>query len=208
MLRRPMNAFSTQPLAFKPDYLLGLRKHIRASKYFAVNTLNRDFVGTRGFSVVFRRTSIGRVESEFPFFKPYLDRAVDADCNAFYLNPLQLGAGSRVDPHIDRSLMTYYAEIDPPLKVSVLYVEIPPAMRGGDLVLARRKKHLGRITPAENTLVVFDGDLIHSVDRVDSDGVRLSLVCEQYRLTDEEMEKIPEFVVESRARGYEPSRKH
>jgi hypothetical protein len=202
-----MNAFSTEPLAFNPDYLVGLRRQIRASRYFAVNTLNRDFVGTRGFSVVFRRTSIDRVAREFPYFMPFLDRALDPDCNAFYLNPLQLGAGSRVDPHIDRSLLTYCAEVDPPVRVSVLYVEIPPAMRGGDLVLARRKKHLGRITPTENTLVFFDGDLIHSVDRVDSDGVRLSLVCEQYRLTDAELEKIPEFVVETRARGYEPSRK-
>jgi hypothetical protein len=195
-----MNAFSTQPSAFAPDYLSGLRRQIRASKYFAVNTLNRDFVGTRGFSVVFRRAAIGRVEREFPFFKPYLDRALDAGCNAFYLNPLQLVAGSRVDPHIDRSLLTYYAEIDPPYRVSVLYVEVPRAMRGGDLVLARGKKSLGRVTPTENTLVVFDGDLIHSVERVDSDGARLSLVCEQYRLTDEELEKIPEFVVETRAR--------
>ena len=33
-----------------------------------------------------------------------LQRALRPDCNAFYLNPLQLESGSRVDPHIDRSL--------------------------------------------------------------------------------------------------------
>jgi hypothetical protein len=202
-----MNAYAAHALAFTPKYLRELRKQILASRYFTVNTLNRDFVGTRGFSVVFRRASLGRVENEFPYFKPYLDRALDDGCNAFYLNPLLLVTGSRVDPHIDRSLRSYCAEVDPPFRVSVLYVEVPPAMRGGDLVLRRGKKHLGRITPAENTLVMFDGDLTHSVDRVESEGSRLSLVCEQYRLTDEELEKIPAFVVETRARSYEPDRR-
>jgi hypothetical protein len=197
-----MNAYSVQPRAFDAAYLAKLKRQISASRYFTVNTLNRDFVATRGFSVVFRRASLARVEREFPHFKPYLDRALDADCNAFYLNPLQLVRGSRVDPHIDRSLRSYDARVDPPARVAVLYVEVPAAMRGGRLVLARGKKQLGRIKPDEGTLVLFDGDLTHSVDRMDTEGSRLSLVCEQYRLTDEELERIPEFTVESRARTY------
>ena len=197
-----MAAYTLLPRAFPPAYLASLRRQVLASRYFTVNTLNRDFVGTRGFSVVFRREARDRVDREFPFFVPYLDRALREDCNAFYLNPLLLVAGSRVDPHIDRSLRSYCAELDPPVAVSVLYVEVPPGMRGGDLVLRRGKKHLGRITPAENTLVTFDGDLTHSVDRVDTDGSRMSLVCEQYRLTPEELEKVPEFTIESRARTY------
>jgi hypothetical protein len=197
-----MSAYTTEPLAFPPAYLKSLAKQIRASKWFVVNTLNRDFVGTRGFSVVFRRESIDRVAREFPFFKPYLDRTLRDDCNAFYMNPLQLVAGSRVDPHIDRSLSGYCTTVDPPVQVSVLYVEVPPAMRGGRLVLERGRKHLGRITPAENTLLTFHGDLMHSVDRVDSEGTRLSLVCEQYCLTAEELEEIPSYVVESRAQRY------
>jgi hypothetical protein len=195
-----MPAFTTQAQAFAPAYLATLRKQIFACRWFAVNTLNRDFVGTRGFSVVFRRDSLDRALREFPWFETYLVRAMKDDCNAFYLNPLLLVAGSRVDPHVDRSLRSYLAEIDPPVCVSVLYVEVPPAMRGGDLVLARGRKHLGRVVPAQNTLVVFDGDLTHSVDRVETAGSRLSLVCEQYRLTPDELERIPEFVVESRAR--------
>jgi hypothetical protein len=197
-----MSAYTTEPLAFPPAYLKSLAKQIRASKWFVVNTLNRDFVGTRGFSVVFRRESIERVGREFPFFKPYLDRALRADCNAFYMNPLQLVAGSRVDPHIDRSLSGYCTTVDPPVQVSVLYVEVPPAMRGGRLVLERGRRQLGRVTPTENTLLTFHGDLMHSVDRVDSEGARLSLVCEQYCLTPDEMEQIPSYVVESRAQRY------
>ena len=197
-----MAAYTLLPHAFPAAYLASLRRQVLASRYFTVNTLNRDFVGTRGFSVVFRREARGRVEREFPCFVPYLDRALDPACNAFYLNPLLLVAGSRVDPHIDRSLRSYLAEIDPPVKVSVLYVEVPPAMRGGDLVLARGRRHLGRVTPAERALVTFDGDLTHSVDRVETAGSRMSLVCEQYRLTPDELERIPEFTVESRAAAY------
>jgi hypothetical protein len=189
--------------AFAPDYLDQLRRQIRACRWFTVNNLNRDFVGTRGFSVVFRRDAIARAIAEFPCFEPYLARALRADCNAFYLNPLQLESGSRVDPHIDRSLRSYCKDITTPLQVSVLYVDVPPAMQGGALVLQRGKKTLARITPRPNLLLAFDGDLMHSVERVDSPGLRLSLVCEQYALDERELAQIPSYRVETRARSYD-----
>ena len=196
------SAHSETPDAFPPDYLDSLAKSIRACRLFTVNNLNRDFVGTRGFSVVFVRDMVAKVTAEFPFFAPYLQRALRADCNAFYLNPLQLESGSRVDPHIDRSLRSYCKDIATPLEVSVLYVEVPPGMRGGALVLARGKKTLARVTPRPNLLVGFDGDLTHSVERVDSPGRRLSLVCEQYALDERELAEVPTYRVETRAREY------
>ena len=195
-----MSAFTEEPAAFAPAYGKRLGRQIRASPYFVVNTLNRDFVGTRGFSIVFRRESIPRVEREFPFLSPYLQRSLRADCNAFYLNPLELVRGSRVDPHIDRSLRSYVVHVDPPLAVSVLYVEVPSAMRGGELELRRGKKLIARITPTENTLVTFAGDLTHSIARLDTDGARLSVVCEQYGLTPDELERVPPYAIETRAR--------
>ena len=87
---------------------------IHASPYFAINNLNRDFVNTKGFSVVFQRAGLAEVEQKFPYFKPYLDLALQPNCNAFYLNPLLLKEGSRVDPHIDRSLRSYCKTIEPP----------------------------------------------------------------------------------------------
>ncbi len=197
-----MRAFTEQPEAFAPAYTKGLRKQIVGSRYFAVHTLNRDFVGTRGFSIVFRRDSMATLRREFSYLEPYLDLALKPDCNAFYLNPLMLSGGSRVDPHIDRSLRSYSVHIDTPVCVTVLYVDVPAAMRGGELVLARGRKHLARITPATNTLVTFDGDLLHSVARMDGEGERLSLVCEQYRLTEAELESIPALNIETRARRY------
>jgi len=191
---------SENPGALPVAELRSLARAIRGSRLFTTNTLNRDFVGTRGFSIVFQRTELARVVREFPGFAPYLARALRPDANAFYLNPLELEQGSRVDPHIDRSLRSYLEEVLPPLSVSVLYVEVPPGMEGGELVLARGKKHLARVKPTEGTLVVFDGDLTHSIERVNSPGRRLSLVCEQYELAPDELERIPAYALESRAR--------
>jgi hypothetical protein len=193
-------AHHEHPQAFPPAYLRALARGIRASPYFTTNTLNRDFVGTRGFSVVFRADGRAEVERAFPYFAPYLERAARADCNAFYLNPLALERGSHVDPHVDRSLRSYVKVVLPPACVSVLYVEVPAKIEGGALVLARGKKHLARIRPATNLLIEFEGDLLHSIERVESQGERLSLVCEQYALPEDELERVPRYALETRAR--------
>jgi hypothetical protein len=191
--------YSQHPNAFSIDYLNDLRGAILASPYFAVNNLNRDFIGTKGFSVVFQRSEIAEVERRFPLFKPYLDRALQPECNAFYLNPLLLKEGSRVDPHIDRSLRSYCKTVEPPATVSVLYVQVPLNLEGGELVLRSNKKQVGQIQPETNALLYFQGDLTHSVNAVKSAGTRLSLVCEQYSLSETELADIPGFTVESRA---------
>lgn len=149
--------------------------------------------------MVFQRSEIGEVERRFPFFKPYLDQALQPTCNAFYLNPLLLQAGSRVDPHIDRSLRSYCKTVEPPTVVSVFYVHVPPDLQGGELVLRRYKQQVGHIKPQINTLLYFQGDLTHSVNAVKSTGTRLSLVCEQYSLSEIELQDIPSFTIESRA---------
>lgn len=194
-----MKYYSQYPNAFSIDYLNDLRGAILASPYLATNNLNRDFISTKGFSVVFWRSSIATVQQRFPFFKPYLDKALQPDCNAFYLNPLLLKAGSRVDPHIDRSLRSYCKTVEPPTAVSVLYVQVPPNLEGGELVLRCYKKQVGKIQPQANTLLYFQGDLTHSVNAVKTAGTRLSLVCEQYSLNEQELADIPEFAIESRA---------
>jgi hypothetical protein len=201
-----MNYFSTARNVLSSEYLSNLQGEILACPYFITNNLNRDFVNTKGFSVVFRRSHIDRVETKFPFFKAYLKLALLPNCNAFYLNPLQLKSGSRVDPHIDRSLRSYCKTIEPPETVSVLYINIPQNLEGGELILSdsygcssRRKRQVGKINPQANMLIHFQGHLTHSVNLVKSEGLRLSLICEQYCLEDEELIKIPEFTIESRA---------
>ncbi|WP_199320563.1 2OG-Fe(II) oxygenase [Leptolyngbya sp. FACHB-261] len=199
-----MSYYTATTQAFPLAYLNELRGQILACPYLATNNLNRDFVGTRGFSVVFQRAGLDQVERRFPFFRPYLQQALQTTCNAFYLNPLLLKTGSRVDPHIDRSLRSYCKIIEPPLTVSVLYVQVPPDLEGGELVLRYGKRQVGQIRPQTNTLLHFQGDLTHSVNAVHSAGSRLSLVCEQYSLSDSELSEIPNFTIESRATAPDP----
>ncbi|EAW35458.1 2OG-Fe(II) oxygenase [Lyngbya sp. PCC 8106] len=194
-----MNYFSQKQNAFSLTYLNSLRGEILACPYLAINNLNRDFIDTKGFSVVFKRSKQAEVERRFPFFKSYLEQALKPSCNAFYLNPLVLQAGSRVDPHIDRSLRSYCKTVEPPAFVSVLYVQVPDYLQGGELVLRSYKKQVGQIKPQVNTLLFFQGNLTHSVNAVKTTGTRLSLVCEQYNLSETELQEIPEFTIESRA---------
>jgi len=191
--------YQQHPNAFSLQYLQDLWGEIQACPYFAINNLNRDFINTKGFSVVFQRQGLAEVIEKFPYFKPYLDLALLPNCNAFYLNPLLLKAGSRVDPHIDRSLRSYCKTVEPPAFVSVLYVRVPEDMQGGELVLKSQKRQVGQIKPQTNSLIYFQGDLTHSVNAVITVGNRLSLVCEQYCLSEDELEEIPQFTLESRA---------
>lgn len=194
-----MKYYQQHPNAFSVQYLQDLWGEIQACPYFAINNLNRDFINTKGFSVVFQRQGLAEVVQKFPYFKPYLDKALLPNCNAFYLNPLLLKAGSRVDPHIDRSLRSYCKTVEPPASVSVLYVRVPEDMEGGELVLKLQKRQVGQIKPQTNSLIYFQGDLTHAVNAVTTPGNRLSLVCEQYCLSDAELEQIPQFTLESRA---------
>ena len=193
-----MKYYQQHPNAFPVQYLQDLWGEIQACPYFAINNLNRDFINTKGFSVVFQRQGLAEVTQKFPYFKSYLDLALLPNCNAFYLNPLLLKAGSRVDPHIDRSLRSYCKTVEPPAFVSVLYVRVPEEMEGGELVLKSQKRQVGQIKPQTNSLIYFQGDLTHSVNAVITPGNRLSLVCEQYSLSESELEEIPHFTLESR----------
>lgn len=208
LLESTLKYYHQQPLTFPSKYLKDLCGEIQACPYFAVNNLNRDFVNTKGFSVVFQRQGLAEVKQQFPFFKPYLDLALQPNCNAFYLNPLLLKEGSHVDPHIDRSLRSYCKTIEPPAIVSVLYVQVPPNLEGGELVLRSHKCQVGQIKPQTNTLLYFQGDLTHSINAVKTPGIRLSLVCEQYSLSEAELQQIPQFTVESRATQSKTKKKY
>ena len=64
------------------------------------------------------------------------------------------------------------------------------------------KKILGKIKPKSNMLLYFQGHLTHSVNQLKSEGERLSLVCEQYNLLENDLREIPEFRIESRVIRY------
>lgn len=189
---------------FSTEYLAELRAQVSQCRLLAPNNLTADFVGARGFSVVFRRTGLLRVRARFEWLGPYLDTVLEPDANAFYLNPLVLKAQSRVDPHVDRSLRSYCRTVETPRSVSVAYVSLPEPMQGGVLVLRHGKREVARIAPQVNKLVTFQGDLTHLVTPLgrEARGERLSIVCEQYDLPQAALDQIPELAMESGGKRY------
>jgi hypothetical protein len=107
----------------------------------------------------------------------------------------------RVAPHVDRSLRSFTLPIEPPnpLRVTVLYVEVPAGMRGGDLRLYHRLWPVGRVRPRRNLLIQFQGWLRHEVRpaRLPDARPRVSLVCEHYILDEDALARIPPFTVRS-----------
>lgn len=156
-------------------------------------------MSTKGFSIVFQRSHLNEVTQQFPYFQRYLEIALQPDCNAFYLNPLLLQAGSRVDPHIDRSLRAYCKTIEPPQVVTVLYIDVPAELEGGELILRDHRRQVAQVKPQINLLLSFQGNLTHSINVMKTQGSRLSLVCEQYSLEPKQLWEIPEFTIESRS---------
>lgn len=191
------------PDAFPKDYLQTLKQQILDCPYLDATTLNKRFSGTYGFSITFRKSALHKALKICPAFETYLQKTMDPKTNAFFLNPLLIGEGAKVEPHIDLSLGSWIRPETPPYptKVSVLYIEVPPGLKGGQLTL-HRKKPVGTIKPQKNLLVEFAGDLLHEVEQVGfEEGAepqpRISLVCEHYELNEDQLELIPEFHLSS-----------
>lgn len=189
--------------ALPPGEIAAVRDAILGSPYMAANNLNVRFAGTYGFSIVFTRDHVEQVEREFPGFTPFLDKALRPDCNAFFLNPLLIANGAAVQPHVDLSLQTYVPGVRTPRYVSVLYVEVPPGLAGGELKLYEGQRNVATVTPREHALLTFRGDLRHEVTAVTAGApdiyqARLSLVVEQYQLTDLQLAHVPDYLIGSR----------
>ncbi len=180
-----------------------LLEEIRSSPFLAENPLNYRFADTRGFSVVVRRDGLDRLKRDFPRLGAVLPGLFKPWANAFYVNPLVIRNGAGVAPHCDLSLRSYCRFIDPPppREVTVVYLEIPPAMLGGQLGFYRGLRHkLGEVVPETNLMIEFDGRLMHEVAAVETapEGAeRVSLVCEQYRLPWIFWRQIPRYRIQS-----------
>lgn len=191
------------PDALEAARVLAIREAILDSAFMSINNLNMRFAGTYGFSVVFRREQLSEVERQFPAFASYLARAVRPGCNAFFLNPLLVADGAQVMPHIDLSLQTYCPATRTPRFVTVLYVAVPEKMRGGELRLYEGDRPVATITPRKGSMLTFRGDLRHEVTEVLSGApdiyeARLSLVIEQYRLTEDQLRLLPPYQIGTR----------
>jgi Rps23 Pro-64 3,4-dihydroxylase Tpa1-like proline 4-hydroxylase len=181
--------------AFESNYLNSLSEKILSCRYLGSSQLSDSFTGTKGFSVIFKISKISQVKRNFPYFIPYLKYALKPNCNAFYLNPLILEKGGCVEPHVDCSISGYSKSLTIAHIVSVLYVRVPSNLEGGELILTKKGDRVGEIKPKINTLLHFDGNLTHSVNEVKSQVIRISLVCEQYTLSETKLKQIPDFEI-------------
>ncbi len=189
--------FAKRDNFFPVEYLNQLRSQILSSPYLASNQLSENFADTKGFSLVFQRSGISEVERHFPFLSNYLEQILKQGCNAFYLNSLIIETGTQICSHVDCSISSYGMEYTIPNLVSILYVQVPPDLEGGELILRTNENRKEVIKPQTNTLIHFLGNLTHSVNTVKSLQPRISLICEQYNLSATRLEKIPEFEIRS-----------
>ncbi len=188
---------------FESEFLSAAARFVREHPLLAGTTLNSRFSGTQGFSIAMTRSGFPRLKKSFPLFHQYLEKVTPDRCNAFFINPSVIAEGSYVGPHIDRSLSSWTRpELPPyPVKVSVLYLDVPEDLVGGSLLLHPPAWTLASkpsITPQTGRLFEFRGNLRHEVAEVrQAKTPRVSLVMENYELSSELLRKIPDFYVRS-----------
>jgi hypothetical protein len=199
---RPL--FRAEQDVFEQDFVKDTAAFVRSHPLLAGTTLNARFSGTQGFSIALTRSGFARLEKNFPPFHRYVEKVTPDRCNAFFINPLVIAEGSHVAPHIDRSLGPWCRPDLPPypVKVSVLYLEVPDDLVGGRLLLHPPFWSLlakPEIVPKTGLLFEFRGDLRHEVAEVtQAHTPRISLVMEQYELPPYLLRKIPDFHVRSK----------
>lgn len=157
--------------------------------------------------MLFQRSQKERFYALLPSARPYLEKIMDKKTQVFLVNPLVIHEGHGVAPHADKTLMSFLPPRQKtpfPYRVSVLYLSLPPNLRGGELIFHRNALVKARFVPRVNWLVEFPGWLYHEVKPWQQTGwtgaagaPRVSLVCEQYRLKPDVLECLPKFHLES-----------
>lgn len=211
-----MREYRSQRAFLAPAHFTALREAFLGSSLVGGSTLAGPFETSRGFGVTFRDAGRARMLERFPALGPHFDamlgepavraltpwwrRTLTRVPNCWYLNVLLVSSGGTVARHIDTTLRKPSGVEDSvPEMVSVLYLSIPKA-KGGELLIWDGPNEVARLAPEENALVHFRGDLAHEVCAFEgAEGLRASLVIEQYHFTPDALARLPEFQLESRA---------
>lgn len=192
------------------EYKKYLIQNLNASEFYgnckggdlSTQIFNPDNVN--GFSIIFQKDHLDCVKRQFPYLSKYLDKIILPGTNSYYMNYLVINNGKEVKTHIDDTLYPYFSgstkKNTNAKYVTVLYLTISPEMIGGELNIEHHRNKLikrpyNKIKPKENMLVIFDGNLYHSVNEFKSTNHRASLVCEQYYLSDEERKTMKGFII-------------
>ena len=173
-----------------------LVEKIQNSGLIVSNPLNDSFENTKGF--LFQFIDFPQLEQRFQkhgasFAYNVFQKIKNPKCNAFICNLLVIPArSSEIGLHQDCTLdiveESFPYRIYLPKCVSVLYLQTPEFFSHGELelytFLGISKTPEQVIKPKIGRLVVFRGDLYHSVNsfRSEEKTPRISLVFEQYIL--------------------------
>ena len=188
----------TKVETLSPEQLSELLSSVLESPYLAESDLNEGFSSTKGFSIMFRRDQLDRAKELMPTLVPYFDSVLKPEANAFFLTPLVITGGGAVGAHADKTLASYIKSAPYPFCVSVLYLSLPSPRTGGNIVFHR---WFGRhtLSPKENLLLEFPGWLKHEVTemRSEDENPRVSMVLEQYKLEDAQLEALTPWHLDS-----------
>jgi hypothetical protein len=217
-----MRALTERRHAFSADEMAAWSEALLGSPLVSRSTLAGSFQQTRGFAITFREEGRGTLTSRFPILGRFVDRVLSSQeagalasrrrpwqrratlprTNAYYVNLLVVGEGGCVGRHTDATLRGPSGVPDAvPVRVSALYLSVPPVARGGLLRLYQGERCIAAVRPRTGALVHFRGDLAHEVTPMTSAGeqLRVSLVLEQYAFAQEALARIPTLHVQSKA---------
>tara|TARA_B100000513_G_scaffold144498_1_gene66530 strand:- start:2468 stop:3400 length:933 start_codon:yes stop_codon:yes gene_type:complete len=180
-----------------PAVLESLR--VEALSHADQTVLSGAFSETQGIVLRFNRDGLRNLSaSRWSGLMPFFEAAAEREMNAFVLNVLIVPDGRSVKTHLDNTVAIKSPNNHIAHCVTVLYLQIPLGMRGGQLELFEnsRKESWSNplsgdpdatLTPQVNTLVKFRGDAWHRISMMRSaDGrPRISLVLEQYSIPEE-----------------------
>ncbi len=210
-----MPAFLGDPQPFSTPVLNHIREGCLGSPLVGDSPLAGTFRGTRGFAATFTRAGVDALHERLGFLRAFTRLVLGGEAyaalagwrrllgtpraNAFYLN-LLVSDGAGVGPHVDATLRGPSGEATAtPRVVSVLYLDRPAGVRGGELVLYDGSRPLLAHPALPGMLLHFRGQLRHEVRPLAAPGTRVSLVCEQYELPEAALGRLAPLTMHSRA---------
>ena len=167
--------------------------------------------------MIVRQDGVEQALAAFPFLNHYF-RCVGLDyshrlppnlynfqspvMSAYYINLLLISAGAHVGRHVDATLMRPIGISNlTPSQVMVLHLQQPRFAWGGRLNIYKKTRIISSVSPRQNQLITFRGDLAHSVSKLRalSQLPRASLVCEQYLAPRSAVMRLEPFTILSKA---------
>jgi hypothetical protein len=187
--------FLVQPDTLSASEAAAIGEPLSDGALMGTKALSESFAGSHGFAVRLHDAARPVLARLLPCTEMLFDRVVTrspafasgALPNAYYINVLAIPPGGGAGLHRDCSLDGVRSAD----WVSIAYLRGRPAPRGR-LFLKRDLWPVGFVHPSPGMAVHFRGDLAHGVtDTAVTDDMRLSFVCEQYRLPADALARVP-----------------